>query len=67
MCDSVRASVCVYVCMNECIHTLSSQHHTCYGEGIPLLMSSSSFGFAFGWFSIGSLATDIDGRFYLRH
>ena len=34
--------MCVYA------HALSSQPHTCHGEGIPLL-NSSSFGFAFGF------------------
>lgn len=50
------------VCECVCVRTrLEHQHHTCCGEGIPLLQSSSSFGFALGWFSIRSLARDIDG------
>uniref|UniRef100_A0A8C7BRI8 Uncharacterized protein n=1 Tax=Neovison vison TaxID=452646 RepID=A0A8C7BRI8_NEOVI len=45
----------VSVCECECVytHAFCSQHHTCYGEGIPLL-KSSSFRYAFCWFSVCS-------------
>lgn len=42
-------------------HALGSRQGTCCGEGIPLLKSSFLFGFALSWFSICSLARDIDG------
>lgn len=57
-----KKDVCwVWVSVSVCAHALCRQHHTCYGEGVPVLKSSSSFGYALCWFSICSLARNIDG------
>lgn len=54
---------CVWVCV--CAHAFCSQHHACYGEGIPFL-KSSSFRYAFCWFSVCSRPETLMAV-YLRH
>lgn len=61
----VRA--CVSVCVCACVYTLSNQHPTCYGKEIPLLKSSSSFGFLSLGLQFAHWPETLMAIFYLYH